>query len=187
MLGDFGSDFVERMSGVEDVIDQQNVAILDVQHHLRVDRQFAALGSLIAARLQDSNSQWHAQFANQVGAQNDAAGEDADDSQRHVTVVIIDILGELFNAVVELCFVEECFHGSFTLVFEDEIIVSHRRNSDKVENGDGGFRCSIRLIISFSFEQEETEVSELRLNHSLLPPFPPVKMLHVFSGDGSRY
>ena len=115
MFGNFGSDFVESMTGVENVVDQQHIAIFDVQHHFRVDGQLTTFSSLVTACLQHADSKWHSKLANQIGAQNDAPGKDADDGEWLVAVVFVDALSELFNAVVELFFVEKCFHGSFAL------------------------------------------------------------------------
>ena len=103
--------FDQSMTRVKNVVDQQNFAVGDVEHHLRVDGQRSRSRAVaIAARLQHSDAQRHRQQANQVGQQHNAPGQHAHDRQRPVRVSAVDLVRHADHAVVELGGGQQCLH-----------------------------------------------------------------------------
>jgi hypothetical protein len=103
------------MTGVENIINHQDVAILKIwqqnfrDHHL-VPR---FIRRAEPARLHESNSQRHLQLANQISEQYEAAGEDRNDRNRPTLVDSFHLFRQLAHAFGDLIGVEKFFHALF--------------------------------------------------------------------------
>ena len=75
---------VERLAGVEDVVDQQHVPAAEVGQHLVLDCKLAGRGrpAAVARRLDEGDLERQVEPADQVGEEHEAAGQHADDGER---------------------------------------------------------------------------------------------------------
>ena len=84
----------------------QHVAVGDIRHQVGVDKQFPPTrrGAPIAARLHHTHSQRQIQLTDQVGQQDDAAGQDPNDRQWAAFETARDLAGHVRHTVSELFF-----------------------------------------------------------------------------------
>ena len=72
------------------------------------------LVAAIAAGLHHLDPQGEIQHADQIGQQHDAADQHADDRQRLPLVMLLNFAGQSANALAELVFAKQGFHGRFS-------------------------------------------------------------------------
>ena len=103
----------QGVAGVEDVVEQEHVAARDVGGERLVDDQGAGGGRrpLVAAGLKQRDPQGELDLADQVGQQDQAAGQDGDDRQRPALVVRLDLPAELLHPRLDLVLGEQDLHG----------------------------------------------------------------------------
>src|SRR5262249_53405732 len=80
----------ERLAGSEDIVQQQDVTAMDVGNEVGADAQLAGRGGgpSIARRLEEADAQRQVEAADEVGEEDQAAGQHADDGER-LTVIVL--------------------------------------------------------------------------------------------------
>jgi len=103
----------EGVAGVEDVVEQEHVAPRDLGGERLVDHQRpgAGRGPLVAARLQERHAEGQLDPANQVGEEDQAAGEDSHDRERLARVIRLDLATERDDSVADLVLGNQNLHG----------------------------------------------------------------------------
>lgn len=102
----------ERLSGVEDVVDDEHVAIANVRDEIHADVQVAGDGRLaaIARSMHDADAVRDRDFADEIGHEEHAPREHADDGQGPVAIVVREHSPEFLDALPNLCCFEESLH-----------------------------------------------------------------------------
>ena len=66
----------------------------------------------IAACLDHADAQRHVKLSNQIGQQHNTAGENANDRDRSMAVMLSDLSGKLLDTLSELLFGKQDFHAT---------------------------------------------------------------------------
>ena len=105
----------QRLAGVEDVVEQQDVAAAHVGHEFGADAQGAGRGrrAAVAGRLDEADAQGQIDAADEVGQEHEAAGQDADDGGRPAAEVGGDLPGQLIDPRLDALGGKENFHVRF--------------------------------------------------------------------------
>ena len=93
----------QRLAGVEDVVEQEDVAVAHVGHEFGADAQGAGRGgrAAVAGRLDEADAQRQVDAADEVGQEHQAAGQDADDGDGPAVVVGGDLPGQLVDPLLD--------------------------------------------------------------------------------------
>src|SRR5205823_1573305 len=104
---------VQRLPGVEDVVEDDDVATADVGQEARLDVELARPrnGAAVTGRLDEAEAQVQVEVADQVGQEHQGAGEHADDGDRAVAVVRRDLPGQFGDALLDPLGGDEDVHG----------------------------------------------------------------------------
>ena len=115
MLGQLGDHFDQCVTGVEDVVDHQHVAALEIREQLVVDHQGGTALRLAAELLSadERHAQGVVELADQVGEHHQAAGQHADDRQRPLVVLSAKLLGKPLNAGSDFLLAQQRLHGGY--------------------------------------------------------------------------
>jgi pimeloyl-ACP methyl ester carboxylesterase len=109
-----GHQCFERVTRVENVVDDEHVPTGNFRQQLGINRQLARRGSVsaITARAHKADAQRQVDASHQIGHNHNAAGQHANDRERLATVDPRHILRHVADTLANLFFTEQDFHGT---------------------------------------------------------------------------
>jgi hypothetical protein len=99
VAAEFFEQSVEGLAGIEDIVDEEDVSVLDIGGEFFGELEMAGLGlAAVAGGADEVEGEGEAERADEVGGEDDGAVEDGDDDGIFVLVVVLDGAGEGFDA-----------------------------------------------------------------------------------------
>jgi hypothetical protein len=94
-----GHDSFEGLAGVEDVVDDEDVAATEIEPHFLGEDEFAGLGfRAIAGDAKEIQFDWQGKVAEQIGEEEDRTVEEGDDDEFGAGGIALDLAREMANA-----------------------------------------------------------------------------------------
>ena len=112
-LLDLGEDAFERVPGVEDIIDQEDVAALDRGKQLCVYLEGTRLRcrTPVTPCLNQSDSKWHFKKTNQIGKEDHASRQHSHHGQGPLTLVLVNFSRKSLHAGPDFGLVQDDSQG----------------------------------------------------------------------------
>jgi len=113
-LVQMGHQVMERLPGVQNVVEEQDVAPAHIGDKLRLDMQNTRRGGRapVAGRLNQADPQRNIELPNQVGEEDQAAGQDAHNRDRPIVKIPCNLPGQLADAFLNPVGRNEDVHGT---------------------------------------------------------------------------
>jgi hypothetical protein len=88
-------DGVEGLAGIEDIVDEEDVAVVDIGGEVFGEVEWAGLGLVaVAGGADEVEGEGEVEVADEVGGEDDCAVEDGDDDGVFIVVVVLEGVGE---------------------------------------------------------------------------------------------
>ena len=101
----FADHRAEGFAGVEDVIDEQYIAVADVEPEFLGEHQLGGLGAVaITGDADEVEPHWQIDFTDEIGQEHEGAGEQPDDDEVAVPEIPLNLLRQSGDAFPDFLF-----------------------------------------------------------------------------------